>query len=149
MSILLLFACLLAHPVSAAPTAGLSAAGTAREEDGLRAAPASAVQASTQSARMGAPSLERGRAPSAQGAARMGAPSAEDRIKEKIRQDLLAVRRARYALRKAKLSGDREAEAKAEAALLEAKRALKMDRLELQGLLKPAGAASKGAERAR
>lgn len=122
MTVLLLLACLLAQP---------AAAGTAREEDGLRAAPASAVQASTQTVR---------------GA---DAPSAEERIKEKIRQDLLAVRRARYALRKAKLSGDREAEAKAEAALLEAKRALKKDRLELQGLLKPAGAARKSAERAR
>ncbi|MEK7747225.1 MAG: hypothetical protein AAB576_11215 [Elusimicrobiota bacterium] len=115
MSVLLLFVCLLAGPASAAP--------------------ASAVQVSTQSIR---------------GAV---APSAEEGLKEKIRQDLLAVRRARYALRKAKLSGDSAAAVKAEAALLEAKRALKKDRLELQEFLSPTGAARKPsssrAERAR
>lgn len=108
------------------------------------ALPASAVQASTQAVReAGVPSAASRTSEAA--LPRVSPRSAAERLKEKIRLDLLAVRRARYALRKAKLSG--EAAAKAEASVLEAKRALKKDRLELEALHE--GAAQKRGGRAR
>lgn len=60
-------------------------------------------------------------------------------LKQDIRRDLNAVRRARYALRKAHLRGDAAAEERALEALAQARARLKADRLRLRETLRRLG----------